>query len=90
MAFGFRDEVKELPTETITEEDLTAHPGGVHSTCMVCMGEFTEGEEGVRKMPCAGGHRFHTHCIRGWLIQHDTCPNCMEHLMVAGRLDDVD
>lgn len=61
----------------VTGEELTACPGGVHSTCMVCLEEFTEGEE-VKRLPCTGGHRFHPHCIGQWLRERGTCPNCRE------------
>lgn len=64
-------------------EEKGLEEGGVHSTCMVCLEDFIEGEE-VTLLPCEGGHRFHPHCIGPWLEGHRTCPNCREKVQVGG------
>lgn len=43
----------------------------------VCLADYQEGEE-VARLPCEGGHRFHPDCIRSWLKDHVTCPNCRQ------------
>lgn len=48
---------------------------GVQSMCTVCLADFMEGEQ-VTQLPCGGKHRYHHHCIGGWLTDHSTCPNC--------------
>ncbi|PNX89191.1 RING-H2 finger protein ATL52-like, partial [Trifolium pratense] len=43
-------------------------------TCVVCLGDFEEGEE-LRTMPeCL--HSFHVPCIDMWLHSHSSCPIC--------------
>ena len=61
----------------IEAEDLKEE--GLRSTCTVCLGDFTEGEE-VKQVPCGGSHYFHAYCIGQWLELHYTCPNCREDL----------
>lgn len=47
---------------------------GEDVTCVVCLGEFEEGEE-LRTLPeCK--HSFHVHCIDMWLYSHLNCPIC--------------
>lgn len=41
--------------------------------CMVCLSNFTSGEE-VRRLPC--NHLFHVNCIDEWLRRCTDCPIC--------------
>ncbi|GAU15828.1 hypothetical protein TSUD_236440 [Trifolium subterraneum] len=44
------------------------------STCVICLGDFEEGEE-LRTMPKCS-HSFHVPCIDMWLHLHSSCPIC--------------
>ena len=47
---------------------------GEDRTCVVCLGEFEEGDE-LRTLPhCM--HSFHVPCIDTWLLSHMNCPMC--------------
>lgn len=39
------------------------------SDCTICLNT-------VSNKPLKCGHIFHNKCIKTWLRQHDTCPNC--------------
>jgi len=41
------------------------------TACVVCLGDFQEGDE-VARLPC--GHNFHENCVRRWLWNHKQCP----------------
>lgn len=41
--------------------------------CMVCLGDFVDGEE-LRELPC--GHHFHIGCVDEWLQRSALCPIC--------------
>ncbi|XP_017432834.1 RING-H2 finger protein ATL52-like [Vigna angularis] len=44
------------------------------SECAICLEEFKNGEECVEFSVC--GHIFHCDCIKQWLEEKPTCPNC--------------
>jgi hypothetical protein len=50
--------------------------------CMVCLSDFTDGEE-VRRLPC--GHVFHAPCIDEWLRRCTDCPICKANVDRAVR-----
>lgn len=50
--------------------------------CMVCLSEFTAGEE-VRRLPCS--HVFHAPCIDEWLRRCTDCPICKANVDRAVR-----
>ena len=50
-------------------------------TCIICR-EQMDLTGGCKKLPC--GHAFHTHCLREWLVQQQTCPTCRSDI-VAGE-----
>ena len=39
--------------------------------CTICL-------ENVKNSPMQCGHVFHNKCIKKWLKENDTCPNCRE------------
>ncbi|KAG7020582.1 putative E3 ubiquitin-protein ligase RHG1A, partial [Cucurbita argyrosperma subsp. argyrosperma] len=41
--------------------------------CCVCQEEYKEGED-IGMLDC--GHKFHTQCIKQWLMQKNICPIC--------------
>ncbi|EOA22551.1 hypothetical protein CARUB_v10003211mg [Capsella rubella] len=47
--------------------------------CLICLGEFLEGET-VRVMPKCK-HGFHVKCIDTWLLSHSSCPTCRQSLL---------
>ncbi|GMH15443.1 hypothetical protein Nepgr_017284 [Nepenthes gracilis] len=46
--------------------------------CIICLGEFVEGEM-VRVLPKCY-HGFHVSCIDTWLLSHSSCPTCRQSL----------
>jgi len=50
-------------------------------TCIICR-EQMDLSGGCKKLPC--GHAFHTHCLREWLVQQQTCPTCRSDI-IAGE-----
>lgn len=42
--------------------------------CTICL-------ENVNNSPMECGHIFHTKCIKKWLKENDTCPNCRVELV---------
>lgn len=32
----------------------------------------------IRELPCPGKHRYHSHCIDEWLLEHSLCPLCRQ------------
>lgn len=48
-----------------------------HSTCMVCLAEYDDGDE-LRTLPCF--HTFHSSCIDMWLKRKGECPVCRHKL----------
>ncbi|VVB13310.1 unnamed protein product [Arabis nemorensis] len=47
--------------------------------CLICLGEFVEGEK-VRVLPKCN-HGFHVKCIDTWLLSHSSCPTCRQSLV---------
>ncbi|KFK24948.1 hypothetical protein AALP_AA8G046900 [Arabis alpina] len=47
--------------------------------CLICLGEFVEGEK-VRVLPKCN-HGFHVKCIDTWLLSHSSCPTCRQSLL---------
>ena len=62
--------LENLTKTLVTPEDLT---NDETKDCVICLEEFTSGEE-VVKLTC--GHLFHEECILGWLKINCTCPMC--------------
>jgi len=54
--------------------------GKTRKDCTVCTNRFNEGEK-IRLLPCK--HIFHDGCLRPWLEQSTTCPNCRLDLLAA-------
>ncbi|TNV78648.1 hypothetical protein FGO68_gene16058 [Halteria grandinella] len=45
--------------------------------CAICYCDYDNGEQ-LKKLPCK--HEFHSHCIKPWVEQHDTCPLCRKQI----------
>ncbi|CAO1619036.1 unnamed protein product [Jaminaea pallidilutea] len=65
-------------------EEVTQHdrPGDSYgdvqdTTCPICVEDFVEGDV-IRELPCPGRHRYHSHCVDEWLLQHSVCPLCRQ------------
>lgn len=43
-------------------------------TCIICR-DHMDLLGGCKKLPGCG-HAFHTHCLREWMVQQQTCPTC--------------
>lgn len=87
---GMSQEAIEASTLTNTLERLPCSMGerstgstkeSTQCQCMVCLENFSEGDE-LRTLPCF--HRFHRECIDTWLGQSFTCPVC-KHSLVANH-----
>ena len=61
-----------LPVRTYTDPGAGGG-GGEQKECMVCLSEYSAGEE-IKTLPCL--HFFHTPCIDPWLRLHRECPLC--------------
>jgi len=57
--------------ESVTHEEELDRLG---HTCIICRDQM-DLLGGCKKLPGCG-HAFHTHCLREWLVQQQTCPTC--------------
>jgi len=55
------------------ESDDVSGTGDEHSSCMVCLCDFEDGDT-LKIVPCF--HKFHEECIDRWLLQKAECPVC--------------
>jgi len=62
-------------------DDQNVPPDG-QTQCMVCLCDFSSGEE-VRRLPCT--HVFHASCIDEWLRRCTDCPICKANVDRAVR-----
>ena len=67
--------IEALPRKPIT---LKQQGDDGKAECSICMDEVPLGET-VTWLPCE--HWFHHDCVKAWLIEHDTCPQCRESIM---------
>lgn len=67
--------IESLPKRQITQKDIGE--GGT-ADCSICMDEAAIGST-VTELPC--GHWFHHDCVKAWLKEHDTCPQCRQGIM---------
>lgn len=68
-----------LPTHRMTAAEASAAltPSDEQHLCVICMENFTEGDE-LRTLPCI--HRFHCGCVDKWLLHNASCPICKTQL----------
>lgn len=57
--------------ESIEDEEELNRLG---HTCIICRDQM-DLSGGCKKLPICG-HAFHTHCLREWLVQQQSCPTC--------------
>jgi hypothetical protein len=57
--------------ESIKDEEELDRVG---HTCIICR-DHMDLSGGCKKLPICG-HAFHTHCLREWLVQQQSCPTC--------------
>lgn len=62
--------------ESIKDEEELDNLG--HS-CIICR-DHMDLLGGCKKLPGCG-HAFHTHCLREWLVQQQTCPTCRSDIV---------
>ena len=62
--------IEALPKIKISKEHLDDTG---KADCSICMESVALGTE-VTELPCQ--HWFHEECVRSWLKEHDTCPQC--------------
>jgi len=63
---------------TCTTEEELEDAGGV---CIICRDALLLSEQ-PKKLPGCG-HVFHKYCLKGWLMQQNTCPTCRRDIMAA-------
>ena len=65
-----------LFTERIQKfAQFTADESHVGDQCSICMENFEIGRNMMR-LDCDGKHAFCQVCIKGWFVDHKTCPIC--------------
>lgn len=67
--------IESLLKRPITEKDQGSEG---KAECSICMEALPLGEE-VTELPCH--HWFHFECVKHWLSEHDTCPQCRQGIM---------
>ncbi|KAF5206176.1 E3 ubiquitin-protein ligase aip2 [Thalictrum thalictroides] len=70
-----KDVVKKLPIVNVTEEVLMRL--GSARECSVCKEDLTINDK-LQELPCK--HLYHPHCLKQWLDQHNSCPECRYEL----------
>ena len=65
---------------TVTSEEELEECGHV---CIICRDAMKVGD-GCKKLPGCG-HIFHPYCLKGWLMQQQTCPTCRRDIVKASR-----
>jgi len=76
------DEEKGLKpaSERKTPADGNAAQQPINDTCVICLEEFTHGQQ-IKLLPCK--HGFHGECIDPWLGERsDQCPICKQSVLV--------
>ncbi|XP_021737824.1 RING-H2 finger protein ATL73-like [Chenopodium quinoa] len=68
-----RSTIRQIPT-TIYHTATSV----MSTDCMICLGEFIEGEN-IKVLPKCK-HGYHSKCIDTWLLSHSTCPTCRQSL----------
>ncbi|KAK4504818.1 hypothetical protein PRZ48_002780 [Zasmidium cellare] len=75
--------IESLPKRPITQKDV-GESGS--ADCSICMDEAAIGSI-VTELPC--GHWFHHDCVKAWLKEHDTCPQCRQGIMPKDQSADT-
>lgn len=74
-----RSTLRQIPI-SIYEKSLSGKGSDVNNVistdCIICLGEFTDGEK-IRVLPKCK-HGFHVGCIDIWLLSHSSCPTCRQ------------
>ena len=74
----------ELPTRAASDPLLNKKDTS-HSTCSICLEDYTQQLPGVVLIPC--GHKFHSGCISKWRRRSNRCPLCNQ--IVTGTSADA-
>jgi hypothetical protein len=62
-----------------TNHDNSDDYGEDEGCCTICLEDYKLGDEVCRSRNAAIAgctHKFHSHCIKDWLMNHDDCPCC--------------
>lgn len=77
IAVGF--DIFTTPSSEIPQRQLHEYTveGKIENCCSICQEEMKIGDK-IYILACSDtvNHRFHVTCLRPWLQQHNTCPNC--------------
>lgn len=74
--------IQSLPKKVVSKSDADEKSG--KAECSICMDEVELGTS-VTTLPC--GHWFHFECVKAWLSEHDTCPQCRQGIMPKNEPD---
>jgi hypothetical protein len=88
MLIMSRDNVRSPQRDGASEEEISSNtevteysaddfPDQEDAKCVVCLGEYEEGDQ-LRKLQC--NHVFHVECVDEWLKRHKTCPLCVRSI----------
>ncbi|KAF7063196.1 hypothetical protein CFC21_069717 [Triticum aestivum] len=80
-----RDEGQMAAAEGLADGDQPPDDTDTHTTCVVCLAEYADGDE-LRRLPGCK-HAFHRLCVDEWLRRRPSCPLCRTSLP-AGTTDD--
>ncbi|XP_010836879.1 PREDICTED: E3 ubiquitin-protein ligase DZIP3 isoform X3 [Bison bison bison] len=63
---------------SVTQEGANHLDNEEEEPCVICHENLSP--DNLSVLPCA--HKFHSQCIRPWLIQQGTCPTCRLHVLL--------
>ena len=55
-------------------------PAPTGQSCSICLTTFDSNESATLLSPC--GHPYHQDCIKSWLLEHKTCPLCLQEIIL--------
>jgi hypothetical protein len=73
------EEEMNMDDNNATNHDNSDDYGEDEGCCTICLEDYKLGDEVCRSRNAAIAgctHKFHSHCIKDWLMNHDDCPCC--------------
>lgn len=55
-------------------------PAPCSQNCSICLTLFEKNESAALLSPCE--HLYHPECIKSWLLEHKTCPLCLQEIIL--------
>ncbi|KAH3713080.1 hypothetical protein DPMN_072847 [Dreissena polymorpha] len=83
--FDFAEQIERVPPG-LSDHDFSRLPTKIfneiedtQSECSICCQDYETGDAQTT-LPCR--HEYHPNCIKNWLMERATCPNCRQHVNV--------